>query len=43
MKKLLRVQCLEFRSVLMVFISEFLLLLTICTLGLWVVCWWAER
>jgi hypothetical protein len=37
MKKLLRVQCLELQSVLFVFISDFLLLLTVCTLGLWVV------
>ena len=42
MRKPLRVQCLEFRSVLMVLVSEFLLLL-ISMMGLWVVFRWAAR
>jgi hypothetical protein len=41
MNKLLRIQCLEFRSVLLVCLSELFLLLTFSALGLWVIRWMA--
>jgi len=37
MRRPLRVQCLEFRSVFMLLLSELVLLLTFCAMGLWVV------